>query len=528
MPTLRAFQRADVEQIKAHGLKALVASAPGTGKTCTSIRALVEYPHSLPALVVVTPSILTSWAREIRAWAPGVPVVSVDGAAKLVYRPNAIYLVSWNLLQERIRTLLRLRVRTVIADECHFAKNPQAGRAQAFALLAKQAPHLLLLSGTPVVNKRAELEVLKGYLGESAPLIIRRLLEVEAADIPPKTRSYLPVQLRPRHRALYDKAEDEFEEWLIEKQEEMELAGASPLEIEQALSTEALTRIGHLRRLVGEFKVPAAADWISRAARLGEPVVVFVEHQRTLHRLQRALRKQRIRHVTLEGNSTAKQRQAAVDAFQAHQVPVFIGTRAAEVGITLHAARHLVFVERFWTAADEEQAEDRIRRIGQTHATTMWYLHAVDTIDARMDEIVREKRRIVLATIGNAEIDEAPEVTVRSLVTRWTAHAHKGTPTTPLGLGTPLPPLPRPSLTHAVVFTGDRWTASGAQAWCRMHGYQTSKLHALPGRLKVVGHPAAVFTAGSFGAIPVCDDIRVIIGKRLSPENERRVRAMLG
>ena len=49
---LRPFQREDVEFLKRNRLRALVASAPGTGKTAVAIRSVVETPGALPALVV--------------------------------------------------------------------------------------------------------------------------------------------------------------------------------------------------------------------------------------------------------------------------------------------------------------------------------------------------------------------------------------------------------------------------------------------------------------------------------------------
>lgn len=527
MPRLRAFQREDSERLKKHNLRAIIASAPGTGKTPLVVRTLAEtYWSSMPAAVVCPSSVVENWQEEVQVWAPGTETIIIDtlsGPLPRARQRNTIYILGWAILDDRWRDLKALGLRTIVADEIHYAKNPDTLRSQALRELTAAARHVMVMSGTPVVNEKAEFEVVKSYVGPN-PLVIRRLLEDVAPDIPPKTRSYLHVDLRPRFRQLYDRADSDFEEWLIDHKSELMDQGMAEYEAERALAQQALLKIGYLRRLVGEYKVPAAADWIARAVRLGEPVVVFLEHQVPLKRLRRALSRMRIRHVVVEGSTPPKLRQEAVTAFQRHEYPVFIGTKAAKEGITLTAARHLLFLERFWTSADEEQAEDRIRRISQKHRTTIWFLHAVDTVDDRLDLIVKEKRKVVKKAIGSRDIAETPLGTVFALLRDWEKHALPRVKPRKLGLGEPLPPLPSPSITHGVVFAKTRWTRNGARAWCRMHGYDIETIRDLGDRWKLIVHPAVVFQSKSFGLDRISRDIKVITGKRLSPANEKRVR----
>jgi SNF2 family DNA or RNA helicase len=528
MPKLRPFQREDINRIKAARLRALVASAPGTGKTPIAIRSVAEtHRVSLPAVVVCPASVTINWVREIRKWAPGLkPVLVTTTQGKLPKKHQAIYVMSWSLLDLRWGELVAAGVKTVIADEAHYAKNPDAMRSQALYQIAQACKHVLLLTGTPIVNTRDELRVLNELLGEK-PLMIRRLIEDVAKDIPEKKRSYAHIRLRDKHQSDYDKASDDFETWLRNEKERLLGEGLADFEIERTMAAEALAKIGYLRRLVGQYKVPAALDWIARAVRIGEPVVVFVEHQECLTRLSRGLNRMRIRHCVVEGSTSAKNRQQAVDDFQNNKYPVFIGTKAAKEGITLTAARHLLFVERFFTSADEEQAEDRIRRIGQKHRTTIWYLHAVGTIDDRLDAIVSTKRVLVRSAIGAANTAVTDTSTVESMLQAWSRHTHPDVQVTELGLGKPLPPLPSPKITHGVVFSGTRWTKQTAAVWCKMHGYKPDKLKMLSGRMKIVIHPAEVFRPNQFELTRVCKDVRIITGKRLSRANERRVRMSL-
>lgn len=530
MRELREFQREDVDRIKASRLRALLASAPGTGKTPIAIRSLAEtHKISLPSVIVCPASVVRNWAREIKRWAPGVKPILIESTDKPLRRINgpAIYVISWALLDSRWSDLIKAGVKSVVADEAHFAKNPDALRTQALYQIATHCHRVLLLTGTPIVNTKDELEVLNSLIGDN-PLMIRRLIEDVAPDIPPKTRSFLYITLRDKHLEEYQKADREFENWLRKEKEKLLGEGMADGEVQRVLAAEALAKLGYLRRLLGQCKVPAATDWISRAVRVGEPVVVFVEHQEVLKRLSKGLHKQRIRHAVIDGSTPSKQRQEYIDAFQKNEYPVIIGTKAAKEGITLTAARHLLFVERFFTSADEEQAEDRIRRIGQTHPTTIWFLHAIGTVDDRLNAIVESKRTLIRSAIGAAEIVETPVGNVEALVQSWNiaVDAEDVEPSN-LGHGKPLPPLPSPSITHGIVFYGDRWNINSAMSWCKMHGYEPDKKVDLANRFKLVVHPINVFRKNMFETVKVCQDVRIITGTRLSRANERRVRLAL-
>lgn len=532
---LRPFQREDVNFLRKHRLRALVASAPGTGKTAVSISAIAEEADwSFPALVICPASVTANWGREIKRWAPGCQAVVIDDMTTRLPKfrhPFMFYIVSWSLLDTRVADLQALGIRTIVADECHYAKSALAQRSAALATLSQSARGVLLLSGTPLVNTTMELDVLHSYLGTTDPPMIRRILEDVAPDIPPKTRSYLHVDLPEKERREYNKANEDFEDWLHTQRSKGLSEGRSDIEVERIMAAEALMKIGYLRRLVGESKVKAAVDWIARAVRIGEPVVVFAEHQPVIEGLSKGLRKQRIKFEVIDGSTSPKRRQQIVDGFQRNEFPVFIGSKAAKEGITLTAARHLLFVERYFTSADEEQAEDRIRRIGQTYATTIWFLHAIDTVDDRIDEIVKAKRQIVRGAIGAPEIVETSQDNVERLIHEWGQHTGhtEERKVLPLGLGDPLPPLPSPTHTHGIVFASNRWSTEAALGWCRMHGYAPGNGEALRrvdlnGRFKLVLHPYEVFRKDSLAVFKVCADVRVLQGKRIAKAEERKIR----
>ena len=86
---------------------------------------------------------------------------------------------------------------------------------------------------------------------------------------------------------------------------------------------------------------------------------------------------------------------------------LFCSTVAAKEAITLTAANTVVFVEREWVPGWEEQAEDRVYRIGQesdsVHAV---YLSVARTIDEKFNQVIEEKRKVVKAVLDGGDMEE--------------------------------------------------------------------------------------------------------------------------
>ena len=205
-----------------------------------------------------------------------------------------------------------------------------------------------------------------------------------------------------------------------------------------------------------------------------------------------------------------------VEKFQRGEVPIFIGSKAAATGITLTRARHLCFIERYWTSAEEEQAEDRIRRIGQKRPTKIWMLHAEGTVDDRIDEIIARKRRMVHRVIGGEDIRGTPEETVHKILANWTQHSLgtvvKGK--SYLGLVKSLPPLPDPKETLQIICKGDRWSKKTVKEWAKMNKYPCPSISKSGGFYRILVNPPSRFVHGTFKRVKIAKDIHIVVGTR--------------
>ena len=166
-PVLRPFQRDGVDFLKKHKWNVILADAPGAGKTPQALVALLENHKKLaPALVVVPSSVARNWKKEAKRWCPRLRVQLVDSMQTRIRPYRHLTITTWDLLAYRQDDFATRGYKCIIADEAHYAKNPNTQRSKALKRMADLSSHLLLLTGTPLVNCPQELDELKALYGK--------------------------------------------------------------------------------------------------------------------------------------------------------------------------------------------------------------------------------------------------------------------------------------------------------------------------------------------------------------------------
>ena len=141
-------------------------------------------------------------------------------------------------------------------------------------------------------------------------------------------------------------------------------------------------------------KIERAVDLAEQMVDGGDKVVIFSTFKDTVYELERQLRHLGV--VVATGDQSDDEIENAKNSLQTDEnTNVFVGTwQKCGTGITLTAASYLIFIDTPWTAADTEQASDRIYRIGTKDSVFIYNLIARDTIDERVWEIVNDKEAI--------------------------------------------------------------------------------------------------------------------------------------
>lgn len=354
-----------------------------------------------------------------------------------------------------MQSLCELKPAALVIDECHLIKTKGTARSQAVRKLAKQvtirAGAVVALSGTPIthhpgdlwpalyclepsawpsserwVNRYCDTVATREYgldvLGLNAAMepefrttVLGQLRRVAKADVlaelPPKVYSVRTVELPKKWRKVYDD---------LEEQMLAELPDGTELSVMSVLAQ--LTRLGQLASAPGEvkvtygpevddvtglprehtevtlhapsWKVAALLEVLEERVPSGEQVVVFAPSRQLIDLAGRAATEAGYRVGYVVGGQSAGNRTKDVEAFQAGQLDVMcVTTQAGGVGITLTAARTVVFLMRPWSLVEAVQAEDRCHRIGAEGHESIDVIDivAADTLDARIRTVLRER-----------------------------------------------------------------------------------------------------------------------------------------
>lgn len=430
--TLYPFQMEGVQFIEKRNGKALIGDEMGLGKTAQALAWLQLHPEARPAVVVVPASLKINWEREAQGWMETPNTQILSGTKSTTPIIGDIIIINYDILPAWLRVLQGIRPKVLITDEAHYYKNKTAKRTKAVQALAKGIPHIIALSGTPIVNRPIEFynalklvddegmfgsfwNFVMRYCGakhngfgwdfngasntkelheKTKTMMLRRLKKDVLTDLPDKTRSFLPLELS--NTKEYRKAEKDFIQWVRETK------GDSAAR--RAKSAEALARIEALKQLSVKGKMGQAIEWIKDFVEVDGKLVVFTTHTATIDTLMQEFTDVAVR---VDGSVAGEDREKAVQRFQNDETcRLFVGNiRAAGVGLTLTAASNVAILELPWTPGDLVQAEDRCHRIGQKNAVNIHYLLASGTIEENIARMLDNKRQILDAVLDGKKTE---------------------------------------------------------------------------------------------------------------------------
>lgn len=425
---LRHYQRQGVNWLgflRDAGMGALLADDMGLGKTLQALCAIRGR-----ALVVTPTSVLHSWAEQIRRFRPGLSISLYYGPGRVLDPGASITLTSYGVLRQDIDALSRVEWDTAVLDEAQLIKNPESQVAQAAHRLP--ARFRLTLSGTPVENSsedlwsqfqflnpgllgtkrefqdelagpvaRGDLEAARRLRARIRPFVLRRLKRDVAPELPPRTEVVLRAELSPPEREIYEMLLAAGKREVIEKLEE----GGSVFG-----ALELLLRLRqaccHPSLIPGQSaetsaKLELLASTLESSLAQGHRALVFSQWTSFLDLIGPRLTAQGVTWSRLDGGTPGARREELVREFQAPDGPsvMLISLKAGGVGLNLTAADHVYLMDSWWNPAVEDQAADRVHRIGQENPVLVSRLVAENTLEERIYELQKRKLEVASAVL---------------------------------------------------------------------------------------------------------------------------------
>lgn len=425
-------------------------------------RAAAPVEPFAPFLVVAPTSVISNWAAEAKRFLPEAKVVTITettaGKTPLAERVAGAHLVltSYTLLRMDEDAYVSYAAGlgsgegpgtpgwgALLLDEAQFVKNTGT-RAWSIAR-AMPARTKIAMTGTPLENNLMELWALLAIVADGLfpsarafrdlyarpaesgedpahaaattarlrrrirPLMLRRTKELVAAELPAKNDVRVNLPLAPGHRRIYDTH--------LQRERQKVLGLLEDMDKNRFTIFQSLTL---LRRLALDAALidPDAYEGVTSAKREylverlpelmagGHRVLVFSQFTGYLKSIARALSEKGIGHLYLDGST--RNRAEVIEAFRAGAAPVFlISLKAGGFGLNLTEADHVFIMDPWWNPAAEQQAVDRIHRIGQEREVHVYRLVAEGTIEEKVMQLKASKAALFDAVVGEGEFASA-------------------------------------------------------------------------------------------------------------------------
>ena len=435
--TLNAYQQDGyrwLAYLDQKGTGGLLADDMGLGKTVQVIAhmtRLADEGRLRPSLVVCPKTLIPNWDSEIRRFFPSQTNIGVLQAGRAHADQLAafdIVLLSYDILRHQQFEIAKVDWEFIVSDEAQFAKNPTAQRTTA--LKALKARHRAALTGTPVENGMIEFWCIMDFVrpgllgswgdfraeyerplvqanteGERDPIVfqllghigrhyLRRMKQDVLHDLPPKQDIPIETGFSADQLSLYRQ---------VARQGRSRTPGAALSAIHKLLLLSAhpaaLTEDGNdFIYVQGECpKLDVMIGQLRSIKSVGEKALVFTRFLKIQRILQSAIRQEFDVWPDVINGSITVNRQRIVDIFSAS--PGFnvliLSHDVGGVGLNITSANHVFHYTRPWNPAKENQATDRVHRIGQDKAVSVYYPVVKDpqfeTVEERLGRLLDQK-----------------------------------------------------------------------------------------------------------------------------------------
>ncbi len=446
---LRPYQEQGVHWLwflYCHGLSGLLCDDMGLGKTHQAMALLAGIFNADPEkhskyLVVCPTSVIYHWEEQLKRFLPGIRVCIYYGTSRSLDNFESDYdllLTSYGVLRQSDELVKTLSFEAAFYDEIQVAKND---RSQTHQILRKvRAKMCVGLTGTPIENRLREIKalfdvVLPSYMPSDAvfremftrpiekendegkrellarlvkPFILRRKKSEVLRDLPEKMEEIAYCDLSDEQTVLYREVVNEMRSGLYQDLKD-ESKPVKYLHVFSALSKmkQICDHPALISKDIKNYQKYSSGKWdlfielLSEARDSNQKVVVFSQYLGMIEMIEAYLKKKKIGYASIKGST--RDRNAQLRKFREDPAcEVFVGSLlAAGVGIDLTVASIVIHYDRWWNPAKENQATDRVHRIGQNRGVQVFKLVTKNTIEEDIHAIIERKKGLLDQVVGS-------------------------------------------------------------------------------------------------------------------------------
>lgn len=450
---LRPYQVIGFEWLRTLAVSSLggiLADDMGLGKTLQSIVYITSLLNEnknkgdTPKFLIVCPtSLVYNWLDEFENFSPQIRATVVSGnpqerqgmIAQIAYFD--VMITSYPLIRRDILYYQEILFDTVFIDEAQFIKNAASQNAQSVKLL--RSNHRFALTGTPIENSLSELWsifdfIMPNYLMSHSKFVNRfekLIMKDDHEAMENLNRRIRPFVLRRMKKDVLTELPDKIEEKILtDMTEEQWKVYLSYLEsVRSDLYSDiqspgvpqnrmrilaALTRLRqiccHPSTFIdnyngGSGKLELLLEVVSDALANEHRILIFSQFTSMLKIIQEELKQKNISYFYLEGSTPIEERNDYVKRFNQGEGKVFlISLKAGGTGLNLTGADTVIHYDPWWNPAVEEQATDRVYRIGQKSNVHVIKLLTRNSIEEKIYKLQKRKKELSDSIITSKEV----------------------------------------------------------------------------------------------------------------------------
>lgn len=412
--------------------RAMLALAPGLGKSFCSIIA-AESISELKRILVISPlSLVRNWRNEIAKWSNNRAAIWHGDNRE---RADKWVITNYDSVVRDVPFFVRNNFDLIIVDESVLVKNRNTARTKCVKIVCKSAKYVWLLSGSPTTKFYDDMWSQLNILDEkrfpsywkfaerycvlernqwgtavinnqpNADFAIKKDVsdifyartQDQVMDLPPWLFDEIEIPMSSTQYKMYDDMEKEFLATLPSGDEVL-----APIVLTQLLR---LIQIASNPLLIGGEYDSKKWDAVAELLEFEElPAIIWTSFKATAKLMEQKLSKQ-YRVAALTGDTKEEERQNIVDKFQNGKLDIIVAhPGVGKFGFTLTAARTAIYLERNYNGDDYYQSLHRIRRIGTTKSPHVLHMISVrpngdksKTVDRVIDRVLAFRRNSTMA-----------------------------------------------------------------------------------------------------------------------------------
>jgi len=443
---LRPYQKIGyswlIQNIKS-GFGSILADDMGLGKTLQVLAAILYFKEknqldAKPSVIIVPPTLISNWQQEIEKFTPELSYYIYHGPNR--HFPSEYYdiiLTSYAIIRSDLEMFINEPWFICIIDEAQNIKNPNT--QQTIAIKEVYALNKIALTGTPIENRLTDYWsifdfVNEGYLSTledfktkyvtpiekigdeetlnnlkniAKPFVLRRLKSDDEIkkELPEKFVNDIYCSLTKKQVNLYNNLLNGDFEKIIEKRGIERKGSILKLitSLKQTCNHPGQYLNAKKMKINESGKMELLTNLLENILDMDEKVLIFTQYVQMGTIIQELISKKFKTDVLfLNGTQSRKEKNRVIDTFQENpDYKILVATlKTGGTGLNLTAAQNVIHYDLWWNPAVENQATDRVHRIGQKNDVMVYRFITKGTLEESIDKMIKNKTDLAEKSIS--------------------------------------------------------------------------------------------------------------------------------